>query len=81
MTPTTTTPKRGRPRPQEVIDRDEDVYDAIEEDGSTCEEIADAIGVEPNLVYLSLFRLRRDGWVERARSNYNGKLTRRWITT
>lgn len=78
---TKTKPKRGRPRPQEVIDRDEEVYEAIEDGGSTCEEIADVLGIEPNLVYLSLYRLRRDEWVDRARSTYNGKLTRRWVRT
>lgn len=72
--------KRGRPRPQEVIDRDEKVYEAIPADGATRDEIADETGYELSEVYLSLFRLKRDGWVERV-PNEDGGFTRVWVRT
>jgi len=73
--------KRGRPRPQEVMDRDEAVYAAIAaRDGVTSEELSEATGFEKNMVYLSVFRLRKEGRVERQTEDGSGR-TRRWVKT
>lgn len=74
--------KRGRPRPQDVVERDEAVMTAVKAsaEGSTKEELAESTGLEPSAVYLSLFRLRKDGRIERAEANGDGNgRTRRWI--
>lgn len=62
--------QRGRPRPQAVVDRDEQVFVKLQELGgsATKAQLADALGVAANEVYLSLYRLRaRQGRVERVR--------------
>lgn len=64
----TETARRGRPRPQETQDRDEKVLAAIHEP-TTREALVAATGFDSKLVYLSLYRLRRDGLVERRREN------------
>lgn len=60
---------RGRPRPDAVVQRDEQVWDylASQRDengaavGKTREEVATATGLAANQVYLSFYRLKRDG--------------------
>jgi site-specific DNA-cytosine methylase len=59
--------RRGRPRPSETIDRDQKVFDVLATSGLTRETISTTLGLESNLVYLSLWRLKRDGRVERVR--------------
>jgi site-specific DNA-cytosine methylase len=56
----------GRPRPQETRDRDEAVYAALTEPKSR-EQLVAETNIEPKLVYLSLYRLRRDGRIQRTR--------------
>lgn len=63
-----TDPRRGRPRPQETRDRDEAVFEKLVEP-MTREALVEATGTAPKLVYLSLYRLRRDGRVARTREN------------
>lgn len=71
----TSTARRGRPRPDLTISRDKQVLDTITEGaGSTRKEIVDALTaagtpLAPNQVYLSLYRLRKDGKVQRVRDN------------
>lgn len=62
------TARRGRPRPQETRDRDEQVFTELEKP-LTREEVVSATGLDGKLVYLSLYRLRRDGRIERRREN------------
>lgn len=61
--------RRGRPRSQETIDRDNQVLEVIKgaADAPTREQLAEATGLEPNKVYLSLYRLQRDGAIVRGR--------------
>lgn len=55
---------RGRPRPQETIKRDARVLALLNEKGpQSRNEVAEALGLEKVLAYLSLDRLRRDGKV------------------
>lgn len=63
--------RRGRPRSQDTIDRDEAVLAAFPEgDGTvTRSQLAEATGQEENKVYLSLHRLKRDGRIQRERVN------------
>jgi predicted transcriptional regulator len=64
--------RRSRPRPQAVVDRDEQVYAKLVELGgsATKAQLADALGVAANEVYLSLYRLRvKQGRVERVRDD------------
>lgn len=64
---------RGRPRPQSTIERDTNVLNYLQsqtgEDGAyvgkTRDDIAKALGIEGKQVYLSLFRLNRDGKVQK----------------
>lgn len=58
---------RGRGRPNDVVERDAKVLAAVTAEGITREAIAAAIGIDTVRVYQSLWRLRRDGLVERAR--------------
>jgi len=69
---TTATASRGRPRPQTTIDRDNAVLTALQEAGAagvTREVLAQKFpDMKPSHVYLSLFRLRRDGVAQRAQA-------------
>lgn len=59
--------RRGRPRPQETIERDEQVHATIAGSGAglTREEIAANTGLSSKLVYMSLYRLRTAGRIAR----------------
>jgi hypothetical protein len=60
------TPRRGRPRSQETIDRDTQVLTALREGGpQTKEQLVAKLNLAPQLVYLSLWRLRRTSQVTR----------------
>jgi predicted transcriptional regulator len=64
---------RGRPRPQDTIERDDRVHALLVERGPlTRTDIATEMGITPSLAYMSLFRLTRDGRVRRA-SNAEGE--------
>jgi site-specific DNA-cytosine methylase len=55
---------RGRPRPGNTIDRDAAVYELIAEKGPVSRpQIAEGLGIDGGLAYLSLYRLKRDGKV------------------
>jgi predicted transcriptional regulator len=57
---------QGRPRPQDTIARDNQVHQILTEKGAlTRKQLADELGVTPSLAYMSLFRLRKTGRVER----------------
>jgi site-specific DNA-cytosine methylase len=58
---------KGRPRPNETVERDDKVYAALATQGLTRAAIAASTGLSPNLVYLSLWRLKRDLRVEPVR--------------
>lgn len=59
--------KRGRPRPEEVVQRDEQVYEAVV--GSlTRKQVAEATGIKESHVYLSLLRLRNAGRLQHERT-------------
>jgi Mn-dependent DtxR family transcriptional regulator len=57
--------RRGRPRPQETIQRDDRLVRVLEEapDSMTKYELAEALEVSPSVVYLALRRLKADGRV------------------
>lgn len=74
----TETKRRGRPRPADVIDRDEKVFEAVGNDPKSTEELAEVIGAERNATYASLYRLRRDGRVKRAEDE-SGATARAWV--
>lgn len=61
----------GRPRVPEVIERDEKVLSQVQAagpDGVQVKVVAEALGSPKNAVYLSLWRLRRDGRVKYERN-------------
>lgn len=59
-------PRRGRPRPPENIERDEQVYSLLKRQGPlTRNEVAERLGLTVSLTYLALDRLRRDGRIRR----------------
>lgn len=67
-----TSTKRGRPRPEATIQRDAQVFEAITNAGDelmTRDGLAAALGIEPKLVYMSLWRLKADGQIERVHVN------------
>lgn len=59
------TMRRGRPRSEETIQRDETVLRTLTEHARTKEQLAQDLGLKDTHVYLSLWRLRRDGKVEK----------------
>jgi len=63
---TTTKRPRGRPRPIETIERDEKILKLLQRSGSfTRNQIAEALGLDTTITYLSLDRLRRQGRVRK----------------
>ena len=66
---------KGRPRPTETLERDEQVFAALGEP-KTRETLATELGLEPKLIYLSLYRLRKDGRVVGARQDGAHKWSR-----
>ncbi len=76
--PAATPSRRGRPRSQETIARDEAVLAALREGGTkTREQLAGELGVESSLVYLALWRLNRAGRVEKIVDGETGRPTQR----
>jgi hypothetical protein len=75
MTDTATeTPRRGRPRPEETIQRDEKALEVIREQGgsTTRNKLQEALGgeqagVKLSQAYLTLWRLRSQGKLVRER--------------
>ncbi len=58
--------KRGRPRPDATIERDKRVLEHLAATGpQKREDIAKALDMEGKQVYLSLYRLNRDGAILR----------------
>lgn len=58
--------RRGRPRDPGVIERDQRVFDALGDgEPKTKSQLAEQLGLEPNTVYLSLWRLHKDERVTR----------------
>lgn len=55
--------RRGRPRAQETINRDDAVLKALGDGPLTKEQLVQKLGLKDTHVYLSLWRLRRDGKV------------------
>jgi len=61
--------RRGRPRSPLTIERDDRVLTALRDGGPrTKEQLAEELRLQPQLVYLSLWRLRRTNRVTRATS-------------
>lgn len=60
---------RGRPRPSTTMERDEEVCMFLHLNGPTGRSrMADHFGVNQNLIYLALGRLRKTGRVEKVRN-------------
>lgn len=58
--------RRGRPRDPGVIERDARVLEALSPgEAKTKAELASELNLEPNVVYLSLWRLHKDGQITR----------------
>jgi predicted ArsR family transcriptional regulator len=70
--------RRGRPRPQDTIDRDEQVYQLLTKGALSRVEIAEKLGIEPKAAYLSLFRLKRDGYVKRTQGAKGDAKSNTW---
>jgi predicted Rossmann fold nucleotide-binding protein DprA/Smf involved in DNA uptake len=68
--PDASTATRGRPRPASTIERDERVYAVITAEGASKKDIVAAVDLPGNEVYLSLYRLQRDGKIKREGSNW-----------
>jgi len=59
--------RRGRPRSADTIARDDKIWAALTSP-MTREQIVANTGVAANEVYLSLYRLKRDGRIQRERA-------------
>lgn len=59
---------RGRPRPQETIERDQQVLGLLKlnPDGLTRNDVAETMGLDKVKTYLSLDRLRRQGLIQKS---------------
>ncbi|MFF7870488.1 hypothetical protein ACFZCT_29015 [Streptomyces qaidamensis] len=64
-----TAPRRGRPRPAEIIERDERIYTLLTGGPRSRGQLAQETGLTTDLVHLALGRLRRAG---RIRQCLNG---------
>lgn len=69
--------RRGRPRPQDVIDRDEAVFTALAQPASRA-ELVERTGLTASAVYLSLWRLRLQERVARIASQTEGRTGHTW---
>ena len=60
-------PPRGRPRPAETIERDRKILALLQSnpDGMQRNDIAEEMGLNKSVTYLSLDRLRRQGLAEK----------------
>lgn len=71
--------RRGRPRSQEAMDRDQRVFDTLTNgQQKTRNEIAEELGFTGGLTYLSLYRLVRENKVVRVS---DGTTRRAWRQT
>ena len=77
----TEAPKRGRPRPQDAVERDEKVYTFVTDEPVTVRDIVAESGLERSHVYLSLIRLREQRRVDRVKNDSTGATTRFWQRT
>jgi hypothetical protein len=70
----------GRGRPSNTIERDEKVLATLDaaSEPLTRDQLAEAAGVPSNEVYLSLYRLRRDGKAERLKDRGKGLSNKYW---
>jgi predicted Rossmann fold nucleotide-binding protein DprA/Smf involved in DNA uptake len=57
--------RRGRPRSPDAVGRDEQVLTALVAGPRTKAQLVEELGLPPQRVYLSLWRLRREGRVVR----------------
>lgn len=72
---------QGRPRSNHTIDRDQIVLKYLSENKGDDEiyksftraDLTIALGLEASLIYLSIYRLRRDGHVERTGAGVNAR--------
>lgn len=58
---------RGRPRPADTVNRDEQVFAALALAPRGREDLAREFGVNLNIIYMSLIRLRKQGRVQPVR--------------
>lgn len=59
-------PRRGRPRPDDAIERDDSIRMLLRTMGpQTRNAVSDALGISRSLAYLALDRLRKSGEVKR----------------
>jgi predicted Rossmann fold nucleotide-binding protein DprA/Smf involved in DNA uptake len=59
------TRRRGRPRSPEAVARDEQVLTALKDGPLSKAQLVEQLQLQPQHVYLSLWRLRREGRVVR----------------
>lgn len=63
---------RGRPRPNETVERDKQVLTHLQGAGAQSRaQIAEATGLDGKQVYLSLYRLHRDGLIQRVGGSWS----------
>jgi predicted ArsR family transcriptional regulator len=66
--------KRGRPRPEATIQRDDKVLEFLKANGpKNRKDLAAGLEMEGKEVYLSLYRLNRDGTILRSGANWGGQ--------
>lgn len=56
-----TAPRRGRPRPTETIERDDQIHQLLRQGARSRGQLAQETGLTTDLVALALRRLQRDG--------------------
>jgi hypothetical protein len=71
--------RRGRPRPRDTVDRDEQVYQLLRTGGATTKsDLAVKLEQREKAVYHSLTRLRDIGKVRRAPGQRDGRQSNTW---
>lgn len=71
--------RRGRPRPRDTVDRDEQVFQLLRTGGPTTKsDLAAKLEAKENVVYLALSRLRENGRVRRGAGKADGAQSNTW---
>lgn len=67
MTVTEQRPRRGRPRPEETVRRDETILQLLKDhpDGLSRNDLAELMNLNTSKTWLSLNRLRNDGLADK----------------
>lgn len=65
----TASTRRGRPRPQETMTRDDEVKNLLRSGPKTTQQLAESLGVKNGIAYLCIYRLKKSGSVQKVQAS------------